>query len=479
MFPLNALYAIMNIKKVIGFAFGPVATAAFGLAVVPLIAWSFDAEDVGRMNIFQISLSFVLLFSVLGLDQAYVREYHEAEDRGQLLLACFLPGFILLSIATIPTLLFSRELSLLLYSSNNPILYWVTVVAFYVNYFSRFLSLILRMEERGWAYSISQVWPKVIQLCLVLVITFLMVEREFIQLQFATLMSMLCVLLFYIWNTRLQLLGVKGKRVGLIGLKKLLRFGVPLIFSGLAFWGLTATSTVMLRILSSLDELAVYSVANSFASAAIIFQSIFTVIWAPTVYKWVAQGVNMKVLDGIAVQTLAVACIIMSLCGAFGWILDYFLPGEYLAVKYVFICILIQPLLYTLSEVTCVGIGIQRKTVLNIWITLLALAVNVGLSYYLIPLYGAFGAAVANGVAFVVFFVARTEVSARIWRDFPRFKVYVFSVLMLVLAVVSRWVGQIIGSWVNFIWFMILIFLIFYFLPQWRQILSLRAVESK
>ena len=74
----------MGIKNFIGFAFGPIASAVLGLITVPVFSWVFSPEDVGRLNILHMVISFCLLLLVLGLDQAYVREFHETSNTSQL-----------------------------------------------------------------------------------------------------------------------------------------------------------------------------------------------------------------------------------------------------------------------------------------------------------------------------------------------------------------------------------------------------------
>ena len=414
----------MNIHKIAGFAFGPIAGAALSLAAVPLIAWIFSPADVGRLNVLQIAMSFALLLSVLGLDQAYVREFHEAKDRAQLLRACFAPGFICLLVLGGISAFFAAPLAQWLYAEPNPWWYWATLAAFFISYVSRFLSLILRMQERGWAYSASQVLPKALQLALVLGVAWAAFQKTFTHLLLITLASLALVLGVYAWNTRQDWGAALSAKVDRRQLHGLLGFGTPLIFSGLAFWGLSATSTIALRTWSTLDELAVYSVASSFAGAALVFQAIFSVVWAPTVYKWHAQGVDLAIVDKIAKQVLAAVCTIVLLCAAFAWVLDYILPPHYASVKSILLCMLVQPLFYTLSEVTSVGIGIERRTMLAVWVTLAALATNAALSAYLVPQIGAKGAAISNALAFTVFFIARTEASARVWRNFKRGYLY-------------------------------------------------------
>nr|WP_241433594.1 polysaccharide biosynthesis C-terminal domain-containing protein [Listeria floridensis] len=50
--------------------------------------------------------------------------------------------------------------------------------------------------------------------------------------------------------------------------------------------------------------------------------------------------------------------------------------------------------------------------------SLIALLVSILLNFLLVPLYGAVGAAIATGTAYIAFFFARTFFSMRIWEGF-------------------------------------------------------------
>lgn len=446
----------MNRKKILGFALGPIASAVFGLVTLPLIAWAFSPEDVGRMNLLQLVISFSLLLTVLGLDQAYVREYHGSKVQPTLLNACFSPGFALLLICTLSTFAFSHELALWLFGIADPTLYFLTLICIVTNYITRFLSLILRMQERGLAFSMSLVIPKVLQLILLGAVVFFGVQRNFLTLLWITAASMLVVLLVYTWNTRSQLRLALRARPSSALIRSLLKFGTPLVFSGLAYWGLTATSALVLRSHATLSELGIYSVTSSFAGVAAIFQSIFSVVWAPTVYKWVNEGVDMARVDCIAHQALAAVCGIFTLVGCFSWLTDYILPPHYINVKYLLVCAIAPPLLYTLSEVTCVGIGITRRTTLTVWITLAALVTNVLLSLWLVPTHGAAGAVISNAVAYIVFFVGRSEISARVWRQFPRTRLYINVINFITLSIATVWLGPVLPFNYTIVWMLML-----------------------
>lgn len=442
----------MKAGTILGFAFGPLTGAVIGAVAVPITAWVFSPADIGRLNVFSVCLSFALLLSLLGLDSAYVREYHESGNRVRLLSACFLPGFVLMLLIFALTIPLGSHIAQWLYAIADPELYLVTGLAFLVNYVSRFLSLILRMEERGWAFSASQVLPKLLSLALIVCVALLRLDTDFRLLLHISFAVMLVVMLTYGWNTRREWL--RALRVSPLwtDIKPLLAYGFPLALSGLVYWGLIATSTFALRHWSTFDELAVYSVTSSFASAAAIFQSIFATIWAPTVYKWIAHGVDMKKVDDVARHALLVVCLIFVAIGLFSWLADYVLPAHYRMVKYLLPAAIAPTLLYTLSEITTVGIGISRRTGWTVWITLGAFLTNVGLSWWLVPRYGAVGAVLSNAAAFFVFFLMRTEISAALWRQFPRAKLYALLGLMIVPTFVIAGMAEGLPLFYPFLW---------------------------
>lgn len=459
----------MNFQSVLGFAFGPIAAAVLGLIAVPATAWVFAPEDVGRLNVLQITLSFSLLLFVLGLDQAYVREYHESKKRAQLLRTCFMPGFVFLLITCSIGGIFASIFANWLFDLKNKWLFYGVFACFLFDFINRFLSLILRMKEQGWAYSLSQVAPKFVQVILICILFFLVSNKNFYQLLLVILMSQISMMIVFIWNTRDELLEAARSRISYRELKSLLHFGLPLVLSGLAYWGLIATSTIALRRWSNFEELGIYSVANSFAGAAAVFQSIFTVIWAPTVFKWASQGdVSIDVIHKVARQALAIICAIVCLGGGVAWMIDFVLPSSYTKVKYILICLMLQPLLYTLSEITSVGIGIQRRTIFSFWITTFALLINICLCFFLVPKFGAAGAAISNAIAFFIFFIGRTEISARIWKKFPRKNNYFFIFILMILAIATALDESVLQGIGYYLWITLLFISLFVFKNEWR-----------
>lgn len=425
----------MNARKVLAFSVGPIGGAALGLITLPIVAWLFTPEDIGRLTMMQVTVSFALLLFSLGLDQAYVREFHEVQDKPGLLKAVFIPGFAIL-LLVLAALVFSPwSPSLLLFGIDSFFLTSLLYTAILLSFGSRFLSLILRMQERGLAFSMSQLLPKLLFLVIVLSYAWFGAEAIFENLIMANFLALLAVFAVYAWNTRKDWLPAFSATIDKAKQSQMIRYAIPLIGSGVAFWGLTAMDKVFLRSLSSFEELGIYSVAVSFAGAALVFQAIFSTVWAPVIYKWASEGVDPQKIKNVIDYVTLTVVVIWSLAGMFSWVVVYILPPEYNNVQYILLAAMAYPLLYTLSESTGVGIGIKRKTMFSLLAAIIALVFNAIFNWLLIPIYGAAGAAMASAAAFFIFFTIRTEASSKLWVSFERWRMYGLMVGLVVLSI--------------------------------------------
>ena len=428
----------LNARKILFFSLGPIGGAALGLVTLPIITWLFSPEDIGRLTMLQVTVNFSLLLFSLGLDQAYVREFHEVQDKQGLLKSVFAPGFMILLLVLVGLALSPWSPSLLLFDIDSLFLNALLYATILLSFGSRFLSLILRMQERGLAFSMSQLLPKLLFLLIVLGYVWLGVESVFENLIMANFLALLAAFVIYVWNTRKDWMPVFSCTIDKVKQLQMIRYAIPLIGSGVAFWGLTAMDKIFLHSLSTFEELGIYSVSVNFAGAALVFQAIFSTVWIPVVYKWATEEFDsLKIKNVIDYVTLAVV-IIWSLAGMFSWVVAYILPPEYNNVQYILLAAMAYPLLYTLSESTGVGISIRRKTMFSLLAAIVALIANTIGNWLLIPIYGAKGAAMASTVAFFIFFTIRTEASSKLWKSFERWRMYGLIIGLVLLSLASN-----------------------------------------
>lgn len=446
----------MTPKQVAAFAIGPIGGAVLGLISLPIITWFFSQEDVGRIAMLQVTLGFSILLFSLGLDQSYVRDFHESDDKPALLKRAMLPGLVLLVVTIVVLLSFGGKLAGWLFDVPELQLSSFVAVALVASYISRFLSLVLRMNERGLAFSMSQLLPKLLMLAIVGGYIALGANKNLANLVLANTAAIAFVCIIFGWNTRAEWMASIRTKLDIDQLKNMLRFGLPLILGGLAFWGLTAIDKVFLRTLASFEELGVYSVSVSFAAAATILQSVFSTIWAPTVYKWASAGTGLENVRKVSRYILALIVLAFVLAGLFSWVISYILPANYSAVQWIVVSCIGYPLLYTLSETTVVGIGISRRSSFSMLAAVAAFAVNLVGNWWLIPIFGAAGAAVSTCISFWVFFFLRTEFSIYLWKPMPRLLLYSFTLISVIGAVMFTLWGEILGEWMMGFWIVLL-----------------------
>lgn len=151
-------------RKIAVFAIGSIGSAVLGLITLPIITWFYSAEDVGRIAMLQVASNFCVLLFCLGLDQAYVREYHEEKKSLGIIEILSFPRVVFFCFCLVLFCFFydASILSDFMYEKSDGLLAYLTMLCFVFALVSRFLSLILRMQERALAFSLTQISPKIL-----------------------------------------------------------------------------------------------------------------------------------------------------------------------------------------------------------------------------------------------------------------------------------------------------------------------------
>lgn len=448
----------MHLKTVLAYALGPIGGGVLSLITLPLITWFYSVEDVGRISMLQVFTSFAVLFFSLGLDQAYVREYHEAKNKFLLLRTLILPSMLFCLFCLFSLFFYKLDLlSIWLYGIPNLYLSLITIICFVAALLTRFLSLVLRMQDKALAFSISQLLPKILLLIFVLGGVVFGSNLDTFNLLSINVLSIVAAFLFYAFNTKEDWLQSFHEEIDKQQLKQYFIFGLPLLIGALASWALNMSDRLFLRHYSGYNELGVYSIAMSIAGVVTIMATIFNTIWAPVVYKWVSTDeVDYNKIDDITEYLLMIMFFLTSFSGLFSWVIPFFLPNQYAPVEALIVACVVGPLFYTLSETTAIGIAIVRKTSLLMIASIIAMVINILGNYILVEKMGSVGSAISLATSFWIFFVVRTEFSKRVWRNMPTKKIYFITFIMLILSILS--IFDFLGIGTRFlIWLFVLI----------------------
>lgn len=450
----------MDTKKVLSYSVGPLGSAILSLAVLPILAWMYSADDIGRYAIIHIIISLSFLLCSLGLEQAYVREYYEHGNRLSLLKTTSLIGVVATALAISSLLVFSRKMSLVFFDMPDAQLTYFVIACVSSNFFTSYSLLILRMSERAMAFSMITLSGKAIFLLLLFLFFLSAYERSFYSLILMHTISTVTMLIVAMWITRAEWIGAIRAKFLSNELRSLFAFSLPFIVGGICYWGLSSLDRVLLRSLSSFEQLGVFSVAASFAGAASILRTVFSTIWTPFIYKWNKDGIDTRQFNKITDTILILVILFYAFAGALAWLSRFLLPSHYENVAHIVSACMAVPLIYIISETTVVGTHISRKTLYTILAPIGGIIVALVLGFVLVPLFGAGGASSATCAAFFVYLLIRTECSIYLWQKFPRRKIYALSFICVALSITQAICFEILGDYFFVLWGIFAIFII-------------------
>jgi O-antigen/teichoic acid export membrane protein len=215
-------------------------------------------------------------------------------------------------------------------------------------------------------------------------------------------------------------------------LRGMLSFGVPLIFGQISFHLFMMIDRFFLGRYALPRELGAYSMANTLVSVVTIlvtvpFSQVWTVMRFSVMNEEGAEEYYSRVLTYILFVSMFFALCISAVAG--DGLTLYSLRGYWSAANIIPLLAL-AAVLDCASRVLNVGITLKKRTIFAPIVIIVALMVNIGLNFLLIPRYGSMGATIATLLSYLVF------CALRYWASNLFFKVRyewgrVFSILAL------------------------------------------------
>lgn len=431
-------------------------SALLGLVTVPILAWVLTAADVGRFNVYHVLIPLVVTGVFAGLDQAFVREFHESKDPKNLQAKVLSVALILLSVLSILALPFASGVSQALFGLAGPIPALALILSLFLGVLIRLWTLVARMAEKPIGFSASQIAPR---LLLVFVLSAALVLSVFPSFEFLLIVlilgNALSVIILAI-SLRRQVSFRWRSSLFSPDLLLMLRYGLPLALSSFAYLLAYSVGTFSVRYFLGFEELGRYALALSIAGAAAIVQSVFSVVWSPIIYRALAAGAALKTA-GEALRIVTVLfVVVLSLVGAASWIVEPLLPEFYGNIAVLIVGLSFVPLVYMVREVSSVGIMISRRTDLALVGNLLTFVLLVGSNILLVPIFGVGGAVVSSVFAFWLLFVYTSVCSHSVWAGVAQWRTQLLVALCAALAIATVIVGPEIGFWYVPVWLLLL-----------------------
>lgn len=424
------------IKKFIAFSFGGYISALLSFFTLPIVTRMVSPEQYGIFSIATLVANLSLLIIGLGLDQGFVRFFYEEkeEKRSGLLFNSLKVPMIIFVIYGAVLLLFKEKISHFVYGEYNYNMIILLGILVLFSLINRFSILIIRMNQRGFLFSICQIIQAL--LSFILVFPFFKIYGDnYKSLYISSVMAIVIVTILTIalerkfWNFK--------NRESTIPQKELFKFSLPLIVTIALTWVFQGFDKIAIKMYANMNELGLYAGAFKIVALLTIIQSGFTTFWVPIAYERYTKNNEEKqffeqvneyisfLMFGVAVVLLMSKDLIILLLGE-----------KFREAAQIMPTLIMMPIMYAISETTVLGINFTKQSKKHLYISVAAALFNVIGNMILVPKYGAKGAAISTGLAYILFFSLRTHFSLKLIKyNFNLKKIYIITGLLMGYAI--------------------------------------------
>ena len=426
-------------KHTVIYMLGLMANRGVAFLLVPLYTRTFEPSVFATWDLATTTIIFLVPLFELGMASALVRYYHfhdYAEDRRKAITTAF--TFVLGSSIIFFGLAFAFApwLATAIFGDAEltHLVKLVAVTVALTAITNQFLSL-LRAQEKSIAFSTLNLVRG--SMGPVAILFFILVFDFGLQgVLWGDIVGIIGMGVVGLWLTRRDIgLGISYRQ-----LKSMLAFGLPLIPWTLTISIITLSDRYFLRVWSTMDELAVYSLGAKIGMIMTLFTRAFQTAWPASAYsiakeddakEQLARG-GRYVFAAASLLGATLALAVPELVAVFGGS-DFYSPAIYIVPWVVF-----SYALYQLTLVLLIGITITRK---NYYIMILAIGAVMAkllLSFALIPRYGAYGAALSTFGSFGLLVTCGYIVAQRVYFvPYSLKPIALFTCLVVVFSVVA------------------------------------------
>jgi O-antigen/teichoic acid export membrane protein len=408
----------MSNLKILGkdtaiYGFASVLKKIIGFVLLPFYTRALSPNEYGVFDTIATFTFFIGIIIALGLDGATGRYFfiaYNEKEKSKVLYTSIVIRIISNVLPVILLIPFSGRISTLLF--GNTVYKWVLVIALIsipVQNISQLQEILFRYYRVPWKYVIVSIVRAIVNPSLGILLVIILQWGVF-GATLASLISSTIVLIFaYLYYTRKKYVAV----FSWYWAKKMLRFGYPLIFTGILLWVNNVSDRFFLLHYSTLDQIGLYSIGNTFSQPILLINMALTMsstILVMSLYNEEQNNTNKPrtkaFLTKIWYTYLAISGSIAVMISVFSYeIVKIVTTPEYIGGILALPFLLFSQILYQSAQLTGVGMTLEEKSKPYIWIMLAAAGTNVLLNFYFIPKYGFVGAAITTILSNIVYFI--------------------------------------------------------------------------
>lgn len=401
------------LKKFFSFSIGGYIALVIGFFTTPITTRMLSPEQYGISSMYLLVVNILMVLAILGLDQGFVRYFYEEneENKGLLLKNCLKIPMIILAIISILVLLFRTKISEFIFLEKNSSMIVLLIIMLLFTLLNRYSFLIVRMNQKAKLFSIFQILNQLLNFIFIILL-FKVYGDNYKTVVIGSTITTILLTLLSIFSER-KIWCFKGKNIKTTE-RELLKYSLPFSVTMALTWIFQSSDKITIKIFSNVEELGLYAAAFKIVALLNIIQTGFTTFWVPVAYeKYTKEPENLEFFEKIH-SYISLVMFGMALIVLMSKDLIILLLGEKFRVaSSIMPCLVLMPVMYTISETTVLGINFKKKTKHHMNISVIVAILNILGNLLLVPYLGAKGAAISTGFVYVIFFSLRTYFSLK------------------------------------------------------------------
>ncbi len=378
------------------------ATKLFAFFCFPIIASIISTSNFGIMELINTSIGLFGLFINCGLNNATQRFYWDPKvdiiSQPSIVTSGFFSQiffsliFLFFGILFIPffiPLLIHYQLPL----DYNTFIYLLIIIG--LTQLNQFILDVIRLHFKPILFLLLSLLTRVLGLGLG--IYFLIKNKSGLDDFYAAQALILLITVpLGLWIIRKDF---QIKSMDLKVIKKLLKFGYPFIFVGLAYWLFGMIDRWMLAFMTTTENVGLFSIAYRFSSILFFVSTAFGQAWSPVSMKIMRDYPNnyRKIYGDVLIVLICILLFFAMILALFsGEIISLVMPLKYNQSASPLIVLSFAILTQATLQITAIGISIEKKTHLFVQLTWIAALINLTLNWILIKSLGLIGSAYAT-----------------------------------------------------------------------------------
>jgi O-antigen/teichoic acid export membrane protein len=397
------------------YGLGGLVSRFVALLLLPLYTRYLTPADYGAVETLVALAAILATILRLGIASAFFRFYFDSTDSAHRLRVVRTSFWFTMTMATVGLVvglaLASQVSEWLFDTDGRTTLVRMAFVLLWAQMNFEQMTALFRVEERAVAFTVATLANLVITVTatIVFVVVLDWGATGVVAGNFTGTLVVYAALLVY----RHEQLGLTIDRPLL---RRMNRFGLPLLPSMLALWMLNFGDRFFILKLADTSEVGVYSIGARIASAMVLLLAAFRAGWLAFAYSIEDDERARRAYSYVLTYLLFVAswaALALSLLSP--WLVEWLTTPAFFDASDVVPLLAFGAVALGGFNVVSIALGREKRTQFNWIATGAGAAVSVVLNLLLIPPYGIVGAGIANLCAFTVMFLVITWWSQRVF----------------------------------------------------------------